>query len=102
MKKSVKIIVLGIAIALTISSMSFTAFFEPAYAEEKAVKEQKLKYFLGEYNGNLAIFSLEKRHPIEILDIKLDSLPERDIERIKNGIESNDLNEIISIIEDYE
>ncbi len=100
MKKSIKTIILCIAFAFAISSMIFTFFLEPAYAEEKTPKEQK--YFLGEYNGNLAIFSQKESSPIEILDIKLDSLPERDIKRIKNGIESNDLNEIISIIEDYE
>ena len=82
--------------------MVFAAFLEPAYAEEKPAKEQKYKYFLGEYNGNLAIFNREESVPTEILDIRLDSLPERDIERIKNGIESNDLNKIIKVIEDYE
>lgn len=102
MKKNVKGIILGIAIVITISSMIFTFLLEPAYAEEKPANEQKLKYFLGEYNGNLAIFSTEETSPTEILDIRLDSLPERDIERIKNGIASDDLNEIISIIEDYE
>ncbi len=102
MKKSVKVIILGFSIILAISGMIFAVLLEPAYAEEKTPNEQKLKYFLGEYNGNLAIFSVEESAPTEILDIRLDSLPERDIERIKNGIASNDLNEIISIIEDYE
>ena len=102
MKKSLKGIILGIGITLAISCIIFSAHLEPAFAEERTENEQKLKYFLGEYNGNLAIFNTEESLPTEILDIRLDSLPERDIKRIKNGIASNDLNEIIKVIEDYE
>ena len=102
MKNSLKGIILGIGIALAISCIIFSAHLEPAFAEERTENEQKLKYFLGEYNGNLAIFNTEESLPTEILDIILDSLPERDIKRIKNGIASNDLNEIIKVIEDYE
>ena len=102
MKKRVKGIILAVAIAFAVGSMLFAVFFEPASAKGQSLNEPKNSYYLGEYNGLLAIFSLEESIPLQILDVRLDSLPERDIERIKNGIYSNDLGEIFSIIEDYE
>ncbi|MBQ7108024.1 MAG: hypothetical protein IJN95_02925 [Clostridia bacterium] len=102
MKKHAKSIVLAVAITLAVSSMLFAVFLEPAFAKEEIHKSSTVTYYLGEYNGYLAIFRSQESEPLQILDVRLDSLPERDISRIKSGIYSNDLGEIISVVEDYE
>ena len=95
-------IILLLAVAIATITISVSAFAKSTFAQNSPSEIIKTKYILGEFNGNLAIFQADNATPLEVLDVKISSLPERDIERIKNGICADTLSEIIMLAEDYE
>ena len=102
MTARIKGIILIIATILSTVTIFISANAKPISVENTVSEKKEIQYFLGEFKGNLAIFKSNSATPIEILDVQLSSLPERDIERIKNGIVADSLAEIIKIVEDYE
>lgn len=102
MSAKVKILMVSIAITLAATLFNFSAVSTPASTKNASYTESAKGYYLKDFNGMLAIFENGKNSPLEILDVELASLPERDIERIKKGIFAEDLNEIFSLAEDYE
>ncbi len=101
MKKRIRALILGIA---GLVALGFTAFSValPLPSKSKEATTEPTKYFLSEQNGQLAVFQSDISTPILLLNVWVDSLPERDIQRIKNGIPADSLNEAISLAEDYE
>ena len=102
MSAKIKGITLFLAITIAIFSVYFSVMAKPDHKESKTIKKATVQYFLGEFNGKLAIYKTDSNTPLEVLDIEINSLPERDITRINNKIHADTLNEIISIVEDYE
>lgn len=97
-----KILILTFLFILSVTSALLSILSNPASAQVPKTESIKEEYILKEFNGLLAIFKTGNNKPIEILDVPLNSLPERDIEKIKNGITANTFSEIITIAEDYE
>ena len=103
MRIRIKGFILLIAIAMTLTALGLAAFSASGVSNTPSSSIQSTdKYILGEFEGFLAIYKSSSKKPIEIIDVRVDSLPERDVERIKRGIYANSLSEIISLAEDYE
>lgn len=102
MTTRIKGIILILAIILTTITVCISATANPDYSNNIVSEKTEIKYFLGDFGGKLAIFKSNLSDPIEILDVEINSLPERDIEKIKSGIFSDSLNEIMLLAEDYE
>lgn len=102
MTARIKGIILIFTIFLTTVTVCISATAKPTTTENIISKKAEANYFLGEFNGKLAIFEADNNAPIEVLDVYIESLPERDVQRIKNGIFADTLSEIIAISEDYE
>lgn len=58
-------------------------------------------FVLTEYDGKLAVFIKGDDTPQEIIDAQFLSLPQNDKEKLKNGIETNSLEELYRLIEDF-
>lgn len=60
--------------------------------------ETEVNYILKDYNGRIALFNENKEKPLKIYDVFTDSLPETDIELIRNGIyvSASELNNVLS------
>ena len=102
MSTQFKGIILFLAITVSIVFVSLSLTSKPTLAANPSSETVEIKYILGEFNGKLAIFQTNNSTPIEVLDVQINSLPQRDIERINNGITANTLSEIIALAEDYE
>ena len=97
-----KILLLTFLFVLCITSVLLSILSKPASAQETQSEITKEEYILTDFNGYLAIFKNGNDKPIEILEVQLNSLPERDIEKIKIGITAETFGKIITIAEDYE
>ncbi len=58
-------------------------------------------YYLGEYDGKLAAFTTESDEPLQVFDVYLSSLPEDDIEKIREGVYAKDEQDLQRLIEDF-
>ena len=99
----IKILLLSaiISVATLIFCFSVGSSSQPQQSSSK-FSNSTTTYILKEFNGMLAIYEKDNHTPIEILDVDISTLPERDIEKIKKGILADSLNEIVSLAEDYE
>lgn len=97
----VKGCILLAAVVLALSSVGLCA---AGTGQKEAVSSLPAEsyYLLKDYHGTLAIFSSDNEQPIELLEVQIDSLPERDITRLKQGIRADTLEQARSLAEDYE
>ncbi len=102
MSNRAKISAFAISITLILTILSFGVIKPPTSSAVDTSSTRETKYYLKDYKGMLAIFEGDKTIPLEVLEVSISSLPERDIEKIKKGIFADSLNEIISLAEDYE
>ena len=102
MNTVLRTIILGVTLLLTVTAVCITTIAEPQNTQIVSSAKEVQGYILKDYYGSLAIFEINSAVPLEILDVKTNSLPERDMEILKNGISAKTLNEIISMAEDYE
>lgn len=58
-------------------------------------------YTLRDYNGRIALFKYGENSPYQVYDIQVDSLPEKDVKTIKNGINISSEKELEQLINDY-
>lgn len=58
-------------------------------------------YVLGEYEGRLAVLSPDKTTAYEVFDIYINTLPAYDKELLHNGIKIRSIEELNSLLEDY-
>lgn len=94
--------VLLAAVILAVFSIGLCAAASSVQKEVSSSSSNETYYLLKDYNGTLAIFSSNQVEPIARLDVRTDSLPERDITRLQEGIRADTLEEIYSLAEDYE
>lgn len=102
MNARIKGIILVLAVVLATVTICISATAKPNTDENIASEKTETKYYLGNFKGRLAIYKTDNENPVEVLDVYIASLPERDVNRIKSGIFADTLNEIILIAEDYE
>lgn len=100
MKK--RFIILCFVVIITLSSVVFAITVNAKNSKTSENISEKKVYTLKDYNGNPAVFENGGKSPIYVLDITTDSLPERDAQRIKNGITAATKEEIFKAVEDYE
>ncbi len=93
-----RLIILVVVVALSITAVlainSFTG-------KLKLMAEATLPYVLREYQGSVAVYKGDK--VLEIFrTVNYNSLPEYDKNQLKNGMIFKDMNEIYSVIEDFD
>ncbi len=59
-------------------------------------------YVIKDYNGRVAVFQNGSDRPEEILDCPLDSLPQEEALRVRNGIPVSDEAQLQRLIEAYD
>lgn len=59
-------------------------------------------YILKEYQGKVGVFKNNQSEPIFIINVFVNTLPDYDVESLKNGIYIKDEAELSKIIEDFE
>ncbi len=99
MKKHILIITFILSASLIFSVTTLNN----AKATSKNVKSSEAyekTYILKDYNGRIALFEKGSTEPIEVYDIFTQSLPEKDIKIIKDGITVNQA-DIQLILEEY-
>ena len=101
MSARIKGIILFLAIIVATLSICVSVMAKPN-TKPQNFESTKTQYFLGEFEGKLAIYKTDISAPLEVLDVQISSLPERDITRINNKIYADTLSEIITLAEDYE
>lgn len=62
----------------------------------------KYTYLLKDYEGKVAVFQPDNTTPEKILDIYLNTLPEYDQNRLREGIPVHDQSELERYIEDFD
>lgn len=60
-----------------------------------------LGFLLGVYQGKVALWQDGKEKPIKVTPYKVTMFPEKDQQRLKNGIHVENLKELQELIEDY-
>lgn len=60
------------------------------------------KYTVSEYNGKVAVFVYGEQTPETILDCRIDSLPESDVQNLRKGIHIINDTELQSLIEAFD
>jgi len=98
----IKFLICSIVITLVTMVFCFSVVSTPQKVFSAPSSNNEKVYTLKEFNGKLAIYESTQNSPIEILDVYISSLPERDAQKIKNGISADSLNKIYEIAEDYE
>jgi hypothetical protein len=58
-------------------------------------------YTLKEYQGKLAVFTPESSQPQQIIDVQIQSLPQSEQDKLRDGIQTNDHDELLALIENY-
>ena len=75
---------------------------------EAPLKDMKIRqinegksYILREYNGRLALFIKGNSKPNTIFNVYTDNLPDMDKFKLKDGIEAENREELMQLIEDF-
>lgn len=103
MKYNARLFTLIFALIFTVLTVIFSITASATAKEDrKRISSFEQNYILKDFQGRPAVFENGNTSPLYILDIFTDQLPERDRERIKNGITAKTLEEIRSMTEDYE
>lgn len=58
-------------------------------------------YYIGDYQGNLAVFKANNKQPIKIYDVYTSSLPPKDYEMVIKKIGVNSETELQHLIDEY-
>ena len=58
-------------------------------------------FYLGVYNGRLAIWDTDTKNPVFILPYKVSCYPEADQDRLREGIPFETTQELSVLLEDY-
>ena len=89
---------------LSIIICAFFSLFNPIVntLEGKQTQvEQTDRYIIGVYDEKVAVFTQGDAVPIEIYDVYISTLPERDQKTLEKGIEVKGKIELRRLIEDY-
>lgn len=65
-------------------------------------KSHLYKYTVREYNGKVAVFSLDDDMPMSVLNISVKDLPIKDRQMLINGIFADDELKLNEILQDYD
>lgn len=68
----------------------------------QAAAPETPKYRISVYNGYVAVFLAGYELPCQILETRVDSLPEYDQELLKEGLAARDERELNQMLQDYE
>ena len=96
-----RLMIFLVAAVLAVGSITVSLAL-PAPKPSQIAATEPTGYLLTEVAGQLAIVAVGDPKPILLLDVWLDSLPERDSRRIAAGIPADSLEEALALAEDYE
>lgn len=104
MNMRIKTVLISLTFLVALVSVLFSAV---AAAKEPDTTSSPAKmiqsgYILTEFNGKLSVFENGKDTPTAVLDVMVDSLPERDIQKLKSGIFCDTFSKAMELAEDYE
>lgn len=99
-----KTVVLSLTFLIAMLSVLFSAVASAKEPSAPPYSSQNVSsgYILTEFNGKLSVFESGQNTPITILDVVVETLPERDIESIKKGINCKTFAEAMQRAEDFE
>lgn len=73
----------------------------PASSAQETAAAQTPKYRICEYEGKVAVFLAGRELPYQILETRVDSLPEYDQELLREGIAAQNEQELLELLQDY-
>lgn len=95
------------AVFFVISIVALVSLFISANRERGAKPSENenpsnaVYYTVAEYQGKVAVFKNSDKIPFEIFESYVESFPEHDRERLRDGIKTSSEAELQKIIEDY-
>lgn len=104
MKLRLKTTIISLIFLMALVSVFFSVVATAKQPNTTSSPATKIKsgYILTEYNGKLSVFENGNNTPTAVLDVSVDSLPERDIQKLKNGIFCDSFSKAMELAEDYE
>lgn len=102
-EKQKKIIAVTAYSVFVIFCFAFIAvnIFKFVYDDRSAQVYQNEQYVIGVYQEKIAIFAQGDSVPVEIYDVYVSTLPEKDQKALRKGIEVQGRVKLRSLIEDY-
>lgn len=93
--------IIGLVLIVALSITTFPAPKEHPIISQKKSQELSYLYIIKEQEGKIAVFEKDKKTPITVTDVFVDSLPEEDITQIKKGVYVKTKEELDTLLEDY-
>ncbi len=100
MKKDFLIITLIICMAFTLFGISLNNRAKATSQQPKTTEKQEEIYILSDYHGRIALFQEGNPTPIKVFELFTASLPESDIELLKEGLIMN-YEDVNKTLEEY-
>ena len=75
---------------------------ESSAAAKEAGASESAKYLISVYDDRVAVYITGHEFPFQILETRLDSLPEYDQQLLKKGIAARNDTELNQLLQDYE
>lgn len=100
MKRQLVVTIIIILICVTSIIININKTKTATKAIETVTQRNNYKYEIKDYKGRIAVYVYGKELPIEIFEIYTDSLPNKDSDMIKNGINISNEKELQQKIEE--
>lgn len=102
MKKSDMV---GIGLAVVVLVLSISVFFYAVGQSEEVAGAQNSEpvtwqYIIREYNGNIAVYENGTDVPFELYEVPVETLPEKDVKSLQDGIQVRTEQELRRLLED--
>ena len=88
-------------VAISLITTTYALKPSQSQSESKEKSPEAPLYTISEFNGRLAVFNYNSDIPIEIYDIKINTLPILDYEKIKTGVNVYTKESLYILIEEY-
>lgn len=103
MKRTVRLIILAIALAAVIATCTLAILYTKYGREVKRQTENgtPAAYTLGVWEGQLAVFEGTSAFPQKLYEVPVSALPPAEQEKLKAGIAVDSAEELQVLLEDY-
>jgi hypothetical protein len=105
LKKNIKSLLLscGLFILFIFILFGILSQFQPdTPADTQTESVLEYHYVLKEYQGKIAVYSTQDEQPKQIFDIYLNTLPDSDVQRLKEGIPIQSEEQLEEYIQDFD
>lgn len=99
-----KVIIIFSLLIFSVACVAFSAYavFTAESKTPKNLPPTPVYYTLTVYEDKLAVYCSEQKEPLRVFEVAVNTLPQRDITALENGITAGSMAEIMQILEDYE